>query len=59
MVLKCLKVKGVSYNSPVTGKLKPGLKNFHSNILEVHKVAMSPHESCVRCSTLSIYKAVN
>lgn len=48
MVLKSLKVKDVSFGVPVTGKMKPGFKNFHSNILQAHKVAPSPHERAVR-----------
>lgn len=27
--------------------MKRDLKNFHRNILEIHKVAMSPHERAV------------
>lgn len=49
MVLKSLKVKDVSYNLPVTGKMKPGL-TFHIYILQVHKVATLPHKNAV-CAT--------
>lgn len=44
MVLKWLKVKDVSFNLSGTGEMKWGLKNVLSNTLEVHRVAVSPHE---------------
>ena len=43
-VLKCLKAKAVSFSLPGTRKTKWGLKNVVDNNLDVHRVAVSPHE---------------
>lgn len=54
MVLKSLKVKDVSFNLPVTGKMKTGL-TFDVHILQVHKVATLPHKNAVCAAPYSVF----
>lgn len=55
-MLRGLQVKDVSFNIPVPGETKLGLKNVHGNILQVHKVVWSPHDRtvCTAPHSLSI-----
>lgn len=42
-----MKVKDVNFSLPVNGNMEPPSKRLLGNILEIHKVALSPWERAV------------